>query len=59
LTSERTTERNAAIRARWLELKNFAAVGREYGIQRERTRQIVRRIERTERQLARDGEKRP
>jgi DNA-directed RNA polymerase sigma subunit (sigma70/sigma32) len=49
MTGERTTERNAAIRARWLELKNFAAVGREYGLQRERTRQIVRRIERDER----------
>ena len=35
-------ERLAAVFARWEELKNCAAVGREYGISRERVRRIVK-----------------
>jgi hypothetical protein len=42
-------QRYAAIYARWLALKNYAAVGREYGVTGDRIRQIVAKFERMER----------
>ena len=48
---KRTPDRDAEIMARWLELRNFAAVGREFGLGRERIRQIVSRIERAKRRV--------
>jgi DNA-directed RNA polymerase sigma subunit (sigma70/sigma32) len=41
------TGRRAAIFARWQQVDNLAAVGREYGITRERVRQIVKAMTRS------------
>jgi Mor family transcriptional regulator len=42
------TARYAKIYARWQELKNYAAVGREYGVTGDRISQIVAKYERME-----------
>jgi DNA-directed RNA polymerase sigma subunit (sigma70/sigma32) len=47
-----TEERDAAIIELWLKLQNFAAVGKEFGLQRERIRQIVRQWQRRQARLA-------
>jgi hypothetical protein len=41
--------RYAKIYARWLELKSYAAVGREHGVTGNRIKQIVAKWERMER----------
>jgi hypothetical protein len=42
------TARYARIYARWLELKNYAAVGRENGVTGDRIKQICAKYERME-----------